>query len=1020
MNTSAAPHKSLLDKLAGFFEDEDSLPPEQEEARQEKPPLQLNPVWYYWIFAASGFAGLIYESIWARYLKLFLGHAAYAQVLVLAIFLLGLALGAAWCARISHRLPRPLLGYVAIEIVVALAAVYFHDIFTWVQSWAVDSVLPGIASDSAAEAFKWTLAAALILPQSILLGATFPLMSAGLLRLWPEQRGHLVAALYFSNSLGAAAGVLTSGYLLIPLLGLPGTVTVAGLINTAAAAAVWALGHLFNDTGAPLAPAANSNDTAPARLKRMVLLVAFGTGLASFVYEILWIRMLSLLLGSSTHTFEIMLAAFILGLALGSLLVRKRANRGDNLLGLLGTVQVLMGIFALWSLFCFPLMYEALKIFLRDIPRDDVGYWSYTALQLLLAMGMMLPATLCAGMTLPLLTRSLMDAGGEGAVGKVYAANTLGAIVGVVLALHLLLPLAGIHLGMLMAAALDMAIGVALLVTAMRQRALFTAGVGVAALALAAVFGGISVQIAAAGVFRQQSDTLPNVVFYQDGKTASIAVTEVERENSPYTSRALKTNGKSDAAVIFGGTPGTDGYTVDDTTMVMLGLLPLLYNPDIERAMNIGFGSGTTSRTLLLSPVLQQLDNVEIEPAVLAAARTLGSRIAPVFDDPRNAVLFNDAKSVLTRTQQPYDVIISEPSNPWISGIANLFTKEFYARVRSALTDGGLFVQWLPLYETDPGSVASVAAALAEVFDNIHIYAVSDNNIFFVASAGAPLPQPSNTALHNYAALRDYVAAHDYRGTDDLTMTFLGDETTMLPYFQSFHAPANSDYFPYLEHRAARAFFNKTYYSLSRTMLLPVPVTEFLGHAPRSAEVAPRPHSLLMRKAASAHEIYVNRLAPQGFIQQRLAHLAALQCPLPLQEGMDVGPYLQGISGLVVELMPTLSKEQMTEVWELLQQDPCIQTLLQDNYTIAGNYTQFWHALSMRDGAMMAETADSLLPHADLGAESGQLLMLSAMAGHYQTGNYQRVMLLMLEFPLVIPEIHHATRMLAANAAENI
>ena len=1009
----------FLDKLVNFFEDEeDPFLPEEEEQPQEK-PRELSPVWYYWIFAASGFAGLIYESIWARYLKLFLGHAAYAQALVLAIFLLGLALGAAWCARLSHKLERPLLGYVAIEILVALTAVYFHDIFTLAQHWAVTSVLPGIESDTAAEVFKWTLAAALIFPQSVLLGATFPLMSAGLLRLWPERRGHLVAMLYFSNSLGAVFGVLASGYILIPFLGLPGTITVAGFINVGAAAAVWALGHLFTDTAAPLAAGNDGDGSAPAKRARLVLAVAFGTGLASFIYEIIWVRMLSLLMGSSTHTFEIMLAAFILGLALGSVLVRKRANSGENLLAALGAVQVAMGILALWSLFCFPLFYGILNLYLDDLPRTDANYWIYTALKLGLAMLMMLPATICAGMTLPLLTRFLMDSGGEGAIGKVYAANTLGAIVGVFIALHILLPLAGIHAGILIAAAVDIGIGIALVALVLRARLRWAAGAGAAALAVAALFGGINVQIATAGVFRYQKNALPNVIFYQDGKTASIAVTEIQSEGEPYSTRALRTNGKPDASVVSGGNAAEHGYTSDDHTMIIAGLLPLLYKADAKRVMNIGFGSGMTSRTLLLSPHLTQLDNVEIEPAIIAGARHLGSRVAPVFDDPRNKFIFNDAKTVLARAPYKYDIIVSEPSNPWVSGVSNLFTREFYARVRDTLKEDGIFVQWLPLYETTPGAFASVFTALASVFDDIHAYSASSHDVIFIASAGAPLPARSGAALRA-DALRAFIAGYHLQDAKDLNVLSLGNKESLLPYFESFAVPTNSDYFPYLEAQSEPALFHNTLYSLRSATMLPVPVSEFLGNPPTAGNVAPSPNSAAMIKAATAHRAHANRHDPQGTIQLALAKLASLPCPLPVQEGKDHTAYLQVISELTTILMPMLTKAQMADIWQLLRQDACMAALLEDEESIAGNYTQFWRATSLRDGAAMARTADALLPYADPHTQSGQVLALGAMAGHYQIGNYQQVVLTMLDLPVIIPAVHHATRMLSASAAEKL
>src|SRR5438874_12500076 len=204
----------------------------------------------YGLFAASGFAGLVYESIWTHYLKLFLGHAAYAQTLVLAIFMGGMAVGSWISSRWSGRVRNLLRGYALTEAAIGVLGLIFHEVFTAATALAYDHVFARLA-DSSVEigAFKWSLCALLILPQSILLGMTFPLMTAGVLRAFPDRPGRTVAMLYFTNSLGAAVGVVVSGFVLVAALGLPGTVRVAGLINFAVAAPVWSL------TRAPARPA---------------------------------------------------------------------------------------------------------------------------------------------------------------------------------------------------------------------------------------------------------------------------------------------------------------------------------------------------------------------------------------------------------------------------------------------------------------------------------------------------------------------------------------------------------------------------------------------------------------------------------------------------------------------------------------------------------------------------------------------------------------------------------------------
>src|SRR5689334_10201242 len=243
---------------------------------------------FYALFVASGFAGLIYESIWTQYLKLFLGHAAYAQSLVLAVFMGGMALGAAACARLSPRLASPLRLYALVEALVGLAALVFHPLFVALTDWSYDSLLPALGSVPLALAAKVTLCALLILPQCVLLGATFPLLSAALVRAMPRAAGESLAMLYFTNSLGGAVGVLASGFVLIAAVGLPGTLRTAGAINIAIALAAASLARPIPGVSAA-APRSRGTD--------LLLAVALFTGLASFIYEISWIRMLSLVLG---------------------------------------------------------------------------------------------------------------------------------------------------------------------------------------------------------------------------------------------------------------------------------------------------------------------------------------------------------------------------------------------------------------------------------------------------------------------------------------------------------------------------------------------------------------------------------------------------------------------------------------------------------------------------------------------------------------------------------------------------
>src|SRR5688500_8281392 len=239
----------------------------------------------------------------------------------------GMALGAWLVSRYTLRIPDLLRGYAIAELGIGILAIAFHVVFQGSTRWALESLFPALGGGAAVDWAKWILASALILPASLLLGTTFPLMSAGVMRLYPETAGRALAMLYFTNSFGAAAGVLASGFILIPRVGLPGTILAAGIMNILLALVVWGLTRRLP----PVRPAASEprgeGGSGARALGRVVLVAALATGAASFVYEITWIRMLTTGLGASTHAFEIMLAAFILGMTLGAFVLRGRIER---------------------------------------------------------------------------------------------------------------------------------------------------------------------------------------------------------------------------------------------------------------------------------------------------------------------------------------------------------------------------------------------------------------------------------------------------------------------------------------------------------------------------------------------------------------------------------------------------------------------------------------------------------------------------------------------------------------------
>lgn len=783
------------------------------------------------IFVLSGFAGLIYQSIWSHYLGLFLGHAAYAQALVLAIFMGGMAIGAAWIAKAGQRWRNLIRGYAVIEAVIGVLGLLFHGLFTHVVSFSYDTLIPALGDPMSVNVLRWVIAATLILPQTILLGMTFPLMSGGLIRRFPDSQGNLLGGLYFTNSIGAAIGALMAVFVLLPWVGLPGAMITAGMLNFVVATLAWWLAREPEPQPIQAASAAPEHSLRRNPLLRVVLLGTALSGAASFAYEIVWIRMLSMAVGSTMHAFELMLASFIAGIALGGLWVRKRADTTDAPLRLIGWMQVFMGVAALASLAVYANAFSWVSWLIGALAKTDGGYALFNLGTAAIAIAIMLPAAFFAGTTLPLFTVALLRAGqGERAIGRVYAWNTLGSIAGVFAAIHLLIPVVGLKLALCVAALVDLGLGLFLLRwQADSQRAMLRFGLasGLAALALViAVRIPFDPMTVASGVFRHGFSSLgeqTRVTYYQDGKTASVATVLW-----PDGKLHISTNGKVDAAIqLREGSPPSS----DEPTMVLLGSLPLALSQAPRRIGVIGFGSGLTTHTLLGDARVQHVDTIEIEPAMVQGAKGFGPRVERAFTDPRSRIVIDDAKAYFAGQRGKYDLIISEPSNPWISGVGSLFSQEFYRFVPQHLNEGGLFVQWVQLYEIDDALIGSILKALTPAFADYSAWLSSRLDLLIVASPHGPLPALDMTALLQDPKNRADLQRVGLDTPHEIRFRQVADARLLRALGHIHAAPgANSDYHPVLGLNAPRARFKGQSPSLLHNLpILNRPLLEALG-----------------------------------------------------------------------------------------------------------------------------------------------------------------------------------------------
>lgn len=951
------------------------------------------------LFILSGFSGLIYQSIWSHYLGLVLGHAAYAQALVLAIFMGGMALGAWLASRSSVHWGQLLLRYAVLELVVGLCGLAFHPFFEGYIALSQRTVLPTLASPLAAHAYQWSTATILILPQCVMLGMTFPLMSAAFLRLTPKDDGQVLGGLYFSNSLGAALGALAAVFLLLPAVGMPGAMLTAGLINVIVALGAWAVWKSIAEPGASETSADASANTAgadrdPPALARFLLICAFTTGATSFVYEIGWVRMLNTALGTTLHSFELMLAAFILGLAFGGQRVRQRSARITDAVGSTGWAQVMKGVFALLSAVAFAHSFQGIAWLMQALSRNDAGYDLFMAGSALVALLVMFPAAFFAGMTLPLLTVSLLRAGGsERRIGQVYASNTLGAIVGVLLAMYLLIPLLGVHAAVIVAALVDCVLGLALVAkcqTRGKTALPLALGTIVAATVVSLGFGQVDPHARLSGVFRHGDGVLDKnlkIAYLRDGRTATVGFI-----TTPKGMASISTNGKTDAALAL---DKTSKPTEDEATMIMAGLLPNFLHPDPAEIAVIGWGSGLTTHTLLGSPKPKRVETIEIEPMMVEAARLFGPRVARAYDDPRSELRIDDARTVFAMGNRQYDVIVSEPSNPWVSGVASLFTREFYGFLRSHLKPGGMLVQWIQAYELDGPLMATMLGALLTEFPDSELYVAQDTDFIIVART---TPNTSvDDSVFAQEPLRSELVRVDLHTPSAIALRRVGGGEVLQAYVQSYGAQPHSDYFPVVALNAPRSRFkNAMAVELLDIVDTGMPVAEMLdGYVPQSYSAIADNEMFRFATRKRIGSALAGRLRddpdaveyPGGRNTLNALHALRELSRTPLAE-RDLPVWTDHVASIVNQTLSSLTQEELEGVWI---RPGWIDAQTQPQ--LARDVLAALDAAARRDAMQMLPAAMAVLEHPEtaMSAPLRELMLVQAQLAAIVEGRFGEV-----------------------------
>lgn len=762
------------------------------------------------LFFCSGATALVYEVLWSKYLALLFGSTIQAQTVVLAVFMGGLALGNKLFSRRADGSPRPLKIYGRIEIAIGLYAFLF-PVFYWLSDkFYVFAGASLLAHGGWLLLLKGISSVALLGVPTVLMGGTLPVLAAWLQKNSGDA-GRRSARFYSTNSLGAVCGAGLAGFYLIPRFGMPVTMNAAAAVNVL----IGLIAMRINSVGRTSSRAVNkkkspgATESRPAKiageppaLLRWACAVVALTGAVSMGLEILASRCLALIFGSSLQAFAIVLVAFILGIGGGSALVASprfnRWSRKSATVFLLLAASIFLGL----VVFNFVNLVEIYRHERAALSADTAGWHDYQIFVLVTSLVVLgLPAA-ALGAVLPLWIRIISDTSpllGD-RVGRLLTWNTLGAVIGVLLAGFVLMPFIGLRGAF---AALALVLAAAAVATALATRQKTGALLGTAAgifLIFVSVTGGEGWRYAlTAGVFRireteplipiSERAKVTHLLFYEDAADATVSV-----ERDPDSDLVLRINGKGDAS--------SHG---DLSTQVLLGQLPLMMKPDAKDVFCFGLGSGITAGTTLGWPI-EHLTVAENCQPIVRAARLFGPWNNGVLTNGRVRIFDEDARTVLKLSAQKYDAIISEPSNPWMVNVGSVFSEEFYRLAAGRLKPGGIMTQWFHTYEVDGATFDLVLRTFGKVFPAMEIWDAGGGDIILL---GSDRPWPSGPEIYrrafDLAGPRRDLAAIGLRSPGSVLARQLASQTTAFAVPDP--GPVQRDYFPRLEYAAPRAMF---------------------------------------------------------------------------------------------------------------------------------------------------------------------------------------------------------------------
>jgi spermidine synthase len=675
------------------------------------------------LFVGSGCAALIYEIVWFQLLQLVIGSSAYSLGVLLGTFMGGMCLGSLLLPKYVTRAEHPLRAYAKLELGIGALGIVVLFLVPLIGRLYV-----GVAGGTVDLLFRAVVAGICLLPPTLLMGATLPAIAR-----WVESTPKGVSWLgffYGSNIAGAVFGCLLAGFYLLRVTDMRITTFVAVAINVAVAVAALALAGRSS-----YAPESvdDAKDAAAPPMDRAVLVTIALSGMSALGAEVVWTRLLSLMLGATVYTFSIILAVVLLGLGIGSSIGSALSRGTMRPKVALGVAQLLVAFAVTWT----SLNISDSLPFWPVNPALLTNPWIFFQFDIARCVWALLPACILWGASFPLaLAASARSGADSGAlVGKVYAANTVGAILGALLFSIGLVPWKGTQFAQQAIIVLAVISALIVLIPALfgdaavapapgakagvqPRRSSPLGAIGLGAALLLSLWCVKSVHkvpdgLVGYGRYLPTYSTLPSFLYVGEGINSTVAVSELANGD-----RNFHVAGKIEAST----------EPQDMRLQRMLGHLSALATPKPKSVLIVGFGAGVTAGSFVTYPEIERIVICELEPLI-------PTNVGPYFEkqnynvahDPRVQIVYDDARHFVLTTKEKFDVITSDPIHPWVKGAATLYTKEYFEMVKAHLKPGGVISQWVPMYESHSAAVESQIATFMDVFPNGTVWGNTQN-----------------------------------------------------------------------------------------------------------------------------------------------------------------------------------------------------------------------------------------------------------------------------------------------------